>query len=438
MDALRNIVGSVPDWLKRLDELGTQIDQRQAELAAISGGSSTRSIKNKGSTESLKLKEPIDAHPVVPSTPKAGDNSNTAAEPTKKDEQKEPNEPPSPVGSGTPSQLQRQTQQAVAKAQARARAHVKKRQRSGSMISADNVPSQYRSRTMIIVYYDSYVQSFFEELVKFVSASRNLMRKARMAAKVAQIRRLAEMEAPQEDEDGGELKPGPVDADDDSQEPLPSLRYMSTRRLGAAGARASAARFGRGPPGNMLLGENDKDAYEDIDKGLELVQSLCEQAAHQFLRDGDCMEEVAKIQKQLAQTKVQADKELERVQREEPELLKDGLDATKARTLRPASMRREWTSTRTKGSLMPSPMKLEPDGEIEVDDKLEAESPALVPAAAAVANKTIEPKPSLPSTIEVDDGPLAVDEDEGFEEMEAAPPKLQYRSTRGMRRPMQA
>ncbi|CRK33131.1 hypothetical protein BN1723_019794, partial [Verticillium longisporum] len=104
--------------------------------------------------------------------------------------------------SNTPSAIQRQTQQAVAVAQARARAQVKKRHRTDSIISADNAPAKYRTRTMIIVYYDSYVQSFFEELVKFVSASRNLMRKAKMAAKVAQIRRLAELQSPEDEEDG--------------------------------------------------------------------------------------------------------------------------------------------------------------------------------------------------------------------------------------------
>lgn len=39
------------------------------------------------------------------------------------------------------------------------------------------------------VYYDSYMQSFFEELAKFMSASRNLMREAKMVVKIAYMKR---------------------------------------------------------------------------------------------------------------------------------------------------------------------------------------------------------------------------------------------------------
>ena len=37
---------------------------------------------------------------------------------------------------------------------------------------------------------------------------------------------------------------------------------------------------------------NSTLAFEDADKELEAAQNLCEAAAHQFLRDGDCSEEI--------------------------------------------------------------------------------------------------------------------------------------------------
>ncbi|KAG7125214.1 hypothetical protein HYQ44_001454 [Verticillium longisporum] len=413
MDALKNIIANVPDWLKRLDDLGIQIDQRQAELAAL-GVSSTKSIKNRGSTESLKLKDVADAD-VSRDADQVGDVRETT--PPREDKQ-DAAQPPSPNASNTPSAIQRQTQQAVAVAQARARAQVKKRHRTDSIISADNAPAKYRTRTMIIVYYDSYVQSFFEELVKFVSASRNLMRKAKMAAKVAQIRRLAELQSPEDEEDGtGELKPGSA-ADGENNDPLPSLRYMSTRRMGGGPRLPGSSPYsGNSPAG--LLGEQEKDAYDDLDKGLEFVQSMCEHAAHQFLRDGDCTEEIGKIKKRLSDGKVLADKEMARVEREDPALLKESGDAVKARTLRPASMRRELTPVKERTTPASSPMKL------EVDDMLVAEKP--VPVVAA---KVVSPDVKL----EADNGPLEADDDEGVEDMEITPPKLQYRSTRMMRR----
>jgi hypothetical protein len=48
-------------------------------------------------------------------------------------------------------------------------------------------------RRSTIVLYDSCVQSSFHELVEFVSRSRYLIRKAKLAAKVALIKRMAEL-----------------------------------------------------------------------------------------------------------------------------------------------------------------------------------------------------------------------------------------------------
>lgn len=403
MDALKNISANVPDWLKRLDDLGKEIDRRQVELAAL-GVKPTPSIKNRGSTESLKLKDVADA-----------DLPRGARQHTPTGDDKPEDAPPgSPDSATTPNAVQKTTQQAIALAQARARAQVKKRHRTESMISTpDEGPPKYRSRSMIIVYYDSYVQIFFEELVKFVSASRNLMRKAKMAAKVAQIRRMAELESPDDDE-SGDLKAGDGDID-----PLPSLRYMSTRRFGPVGPRLS--RTGR----TGLLGENaEKDPYEELDKGLEFVQSTCEHAAHQFLRDGDCSVEVEKVKKRLAETKILAEKEMERVAREEPELLKESTEAGKPRTHRPASMRRELTPSKDRAGtpLLASDTKLEADTKLEVDDKI-------------VSGKLLSQKTTVTYTnkdvIEADDAPIEADDNS---ETEVVIPKLQFRSTRAMRR----
>lgn len=51
---------------------------------------------------------------------------------------------------------------------------------------------------MIIVHYDIAVQTALEDLVKFVSGSRNVMRKGmmagKMAAQMAEMRRAAKLE----------------------------------------------------------------------------------------------------------------------------------------------------------------------------------------------------------------------------------------------------
>ncbi|KAL2177629.1 uncharacterized protein P884DRAFT_199401 [Thermothelomyces heterothallicus CBS 202.75] len=441
MEALKHLINNVPDWLKKLDELNGQIEQRQIELARLTeennktnspdGSSSSggpKSVRNRGSTESLRPHDEPAAHPADPRPqPGAGEAAGT---PAAANDGNELPAPSSPSESQSPSEIQRQTSQVRAAGQARARAMLRKRQRTDSIISAEGATPKYRSRSMIIVYYDSYVQLFFEELVKFVSGGRNMMRKAKMAAKVAQIKRLAELEAPDEQDDAPSTAPTtttaaapapssqPIEA---AEENKPAMHYVSTRRMGAGpGGRAMRAnmygrvgaggrvmRAGAGPA--PMLGADGKDAapdvYDELDKGLEYVQSMCEHAAHQFLRDGECGEEVANIKRRLAETKELADKEMERIRREEPEALLKHVenDATHGRSYRPQSMRK------TAGKPSSSAAGAGPEA---------GAAPSLAPAPALVAAESTGP-------LEVDEGVDDVDKEEV--------PKLVWRSTRMMR-----
>ncbi|KAH6855687.1 hypothetical protein B0I37DRAFT_60612 [Chaetomium sp. MPI-CAGE-AT-0009] len=432
MEALKNLITNVPDWLKKLDELNGQIEQRQIELAKLTeetkgqspGGTAschTKSLRNKGSTESLRPRDEPEAHPCDPAAQSDADNAAEAAAAAAagaaaaKANTEQPS-PPSPSESQSPSALQRQASQMRAAGQARARATLRKRQRTDSVVSADGGPPKYRTRSMIIVYYDSYVQMFFEELVKFVSAGRNMMRKAKMAAKVAQIKRLAEMESPDDQDDASTAAGTPLGDDThiavaptaaanpgQAADEEPPLLYVSSRRMAAGPratrnmySRAGGARMTRGGPAHML-GPDGKpaqpDVYDELDKGLEYVQSMCEHGAHQFLRDGECAEEVANIKRRLAETKELADKEMERVKREDPEaLLKLAEDdGMKGRSYRPQSMRKDITKPGSTNGTSP--------------------------AASALAAAS---------------GPLEVDE--GVEDLDAEDvPKLVWRSTRAMR-----
>jgi hypothetical protein len=383
MDALKNLVNNVPDWLQRLDDLSGQIDRRQAELAAIAAAecksAETKSLRNKGSTESLK---PKDDPPVLYAEAPANEHilednagDNTAQTPVKSETPK--------VHTPSPASI-RQQQEIIKAAQARARAQVRKKPKSPSMMSNEDAPAAYRTRSMIIVYYDSYVQSFFDDLVRFVSSSRNLMRKAKMAARVALIKKLAEQD---------------VTEDGSNDDALPSLRYMSSRRFGPMSISRPGA------------GDQPPDVYDKLDKGLEFVQSMCEHGAHQFLRDGDCNDEISKAQKRLTEILEMAKTEMERVEREEPELAKETGEMGEVRTRRPISMRRDMAVGLKESS--PTPTKEE--------NKLE-------PAKLEAAEPIIAADPMAPMAVD----PNILEADEGIDvEMEL--PKLQYRSTRAMR-----
>lgn len=401
MDALKNLTNNIPGWLLRLDELSSQVDKRQAELAAIAAaephnGSETKSLRNKGSQESLKPQDdgPSNIPPPLepePESPAQAENTTSQPAPprTPPQDMQKPRTPTSP-GSGGIAAAHR----VPPAAHARAKSQVKKRVRSPSMMSAENAPQAFRTRTMIIVYYDSYVQGFFDDLVRFISSSRNLMRKAKMAAKVAQIKKMAEAEVTRGD---GEA---------DSDNPLPTMRYMSSRRMGPMGG---LGRPGFGPPG-----PNDKpDVYDDLDQGLEVVQSTCEHGAHQFLRDADCNDEIERIKQKMRTVLESAHKEIERVQREDPELAKETGELNRPRACRPISIRRELTSSQKDMNSLAK----------EDSDKLE-------PARSARSKSSfIEP---ATSALEVDNNDD--DDDEGID-IDAQLSKIQYRSTRGMRQP---
>lgn len=466
MDALKNLIANVPDWLVRLDELNGQIAKRQMDLSRLAEASSdsgiigctppVKSIRNKGSTESLRPRDEPEAHPRE-STPQPEPASRPPVTPPHGDQMAAPFNPSEPH---SPTAVARQTNQVKAAGQARARATLRKRQRTDSAVSAEGAPAstKYRTRSMIIVYYDSYVQSFFEELVKFVSASRNMMRKAKMAAKVAQIKRLAELEMPDpsdedsessadrglrtngngaiavarqhavpavttppgstEEQNGALPETGPTPPQSENgkaDEELPALRYMSTRRMQSvsaspnlflaqaamgrgmymrAGARAAA--LGRGLPGLSGLASLEapqSDVYDELDKGLEFVQSMCEHAAHQFLRDGDCGDEVESLKRRLSQTKELADKEMDRVRREEPDALRASEEETRGRKYQPQSMRKE----------------------------LKVPKESIKDAAASCISREAEKTGSI----------KALEVDEGVEDLDPLP-KLVYKSTRMM------
>ncbi|TAQ84057.1 hypothetical protein B7494_g7616 [Chlorociboria aeruginascens] len=385
LDAFRGLTKSAPDWAAKLDELNGQIALRQIELARLTEDQPPpppRSIRNKGSTESLRPQEE-GGNPVFegsaendrfevpdmrtvesprsaqngfptslrPSSPTAARKSATTtvgrnASPPKTSS----NSNPRPV----PGALQRHTSQPINPTQPRINRAIFRKRKTDSLASGEsNNTPKTRTRSMIIVYYDSQVQSAFEELVKNISGVRNAMRKAKMAAKMAEMRRAAELEVNgEEDEDdlasGGDLlatKKSPAEgkegngltvdgagdttkADDGLQNDLslPKLQVVSPRNMGArdqikkgqiltSPMNLSVMRNYRRSGGG---GGGAPDIFDDVDKGLEWCQSQCEHAAHQFLREGECTTEIENIKKKLGEVKTTAEKELDKLEAEKP------------------------------------------------------------------------------------------------------------------------
>ncbi|CAL3962851.1 unnamed protein product [Diplocarpon coronariae] len=361
LEALNTLCTSIPDWNARLDELNSQIALRQIELARLTENERppTRSLKNKSSTESLRPKDGPDD---LLHTEEQQNKDNTVLDPldapTSQDRVPRPSSAaavraatstPSPSDANSPSHgaLPRKPSQNTPAAQRRTGPAVLRKRKTESVGSGESIVPKYRTRSMIIVYYDSAVQTAFEELVKFVSGSRNSMRKGKMAAKMAEMRRAAQLEIGDDDDDdaqddfgsgavnnghnllvaqkdsgvrqqGDSLAVGPEpDCGPDME--LPKLKFVSTRQMGPSRATPKPDSYG-GTLG--LLGGYRRaggDIFESLDKGLDWVQVQCEHAAHQFLREGECSSEITSIKRKLDGVKEAAEKEIEKLKKDEAE-----------------------------------------------------------------------------------------------------------------------
>lgn len=216
--------------------------------------------------------------------------------------------------------------------------------------------------------------------MKFVSGSRNAMRKGKMAAKMAEMRRAAEME---------------VEADGESEgddEGIPQLSSALLRARGPAMAMAMQRDSGSGPnldldlsgihmPESLMRGsmprytsarqsarpgglptdglrstlnanvikrpaDGEQDIFEKIDKSLEWCQSHCEFAAHKFLREGDCSTEIDNIKNKLSEVRTCAGQEVEKLKAEEAagtakkQAQPHAPDTGKSRDRRPVQLRK--------------------------------------------------------------------------------------------------
>ncbi|KAK5731466.1 hypothetical protein LTR17_011354 [Elasticomyces elasticus] len=156
-----------------------------------------------------------------------------------------------------------------------------RKRKTSSVCSGDQSgPCKYRSRAMTVVYYDGDTQKRFERLVGDIGSGRNSVKKATMGTGVARLSR--ERSNSSSDDDSSRSEEGEDTLD------LKKLQYKTTRQ--------HEAYIGPG-----------SEAFDKIDKSLDLGQSLCERAAHQILRDGDCALELSNAKKHLADAKEAAE-----------------------------------------------------------------------------------------------------------------------------------
>lgn len=135
-----------------------------------------------------------------------------------------------------------------------------------------------RPRTQVLIHYDSHTQTLLEKLVRDIGGARNHIRKGRMSYMM---------------KSGYGRKT--FSSSPDAAVPF----YRSTRQIKA------------GPKG-----ASNNTPFDIADQHLEVAQNLCETAAHQFLRRGDCLAELEKTKGKLSSALDMAKDEVKRLAEE--------------------------------------------------------------------------------------------------------------------------
>jgi hypothetical protein len=144
------ISNNVPSWISTLEALEVSVQEKQAELSRIPVP--VRKLKKVGSNESLRPLSNSDEGGNLESMASAPQQADMADPPTTED-----------------------------------LAINRRKRKTTSIASNASLPTKFRSRSMIMVYYDSEIQKSFEQLVRNIGTARNNIRRARMANRMEAV-----------------------------------------------------------------------------------------------------------------------------------------------------------------------------------------------------------------------------------------------------------
>ena len=336
LDSFTFLTLNIPIWIEKLDQLAMQAADRHSEFLRLSQTPSLISARKKktGSTESLRPNDTIDldnVHSTAPVIPSSP--LRVQVDPDNK-------------------QLFREVREA------------RRRRRPASLLSNASGPPKFRTRMSLIVYYDSAIQEGFEILVRNINIARNNLRKGKVS---------------------GGFK-------------FRSSRLDRGTRQGTAGGDCTtpsptSTRSWQSNDGVSHAQGKNPTVLDELDKELEAAQSLCELGAHQFLREGNCSEEVegtkeifdncvkiAEQQVMLLRSEDQREQELQEQAIRERNLQKDReQEQQEKEEMNTASVYSSATGTTDTPSIgleekQSLPMALPAIGMIEVDDDSDASS----------------------------------------------------------------
>lgn len=250
MDALTSFVylaDHVPEWIQQVDALSTHAAEKHAEFVADYHRHLEYARPKKQRTPSLQS-----IH-------------------TDKDEPLEPPHTVDPTTESTPSlphpfhisPFEAGNKYILAQAQ-------KKRKLGSSVRSGASGPQKFRTKHMVIIYYDAHLQEQLEMLVKAIGGARNKLRKGKVSQSLTRGLQL------------------PSFGSNDS--------YNFSSNYGPRRMTPTSPKLKTEPSLPLTLSKPTvQTMFADADKHLEIAQTTCETAAHQVLRDGDCSAELKEV-----------------------------------------------------------------------------------------------------------------------------------------------
>jgi hypothetical protein len=211
---------------------------------------------------------------------------------------------------------------------------------------------------MVIIYYDKYLQDQLDAMVKKLGAARNDLRKAKAASTASRGFQLPRL--------GRKY--------DSILQPSPIKEMKLSMSLSGKTAMSPNA---DDPAAGSVFDPLADSSFATTDGGLEAAQKLCETAAHQFLRDGDCKHELDSVPTKLntvldlankAVKHIEADmKEKEALMEKEHETLPGDSDETLVSRLSPEPLGNKLAPTISNKIDLAHPLGLG-TMDIEVDD----------------------------------------------------------------------
>ena len=264
------LVDHVPYWLSKLEELTVQCDEQYERFYRITKQGQVKLTRKKttDSMESLRPKRERSSQGTEPSAsvPREGTRHESPIRSNAERCLDTPVEPAPP--NSRPPDLPA--------------AEKSRKRKPPSDLSLPSGPNRYRTKSMVVVYYDSAIQEGFETLVKHVANARNMLRKGRTTATFQS--RMASMGLPAENISSPPAKGLSAGID------LSLIQGSSTRPRAAVAEGAWAS----------TTSDKDKHkVFDEADRDLEEAQNLAEKGAHQFLRDGDPRIEIGGMRKRF-------------------------------------------------------------------------------------------------------------------------------------------